>query len=85
MQGAAQRCLAPATVRRYRRTMADQSPRPDKPFALTPSRILILVFGALALVYIVGALLGGVGNYQQLREAAQKGSASSSAPSSSAN
>ena len=33
----------------------------------------------------VGALLGGVGNYQQLREAAQNASASSSAPSSSAN
>ena len=61
--------------------MPDQTPRSTGPFALTPPRILILVFGALAIVYIVGALLGGVGNYQQLREAAQ--GASSSAPSSS--
>ncbi len=54
--------------------MAENTPRPVGPFTLTPSRILILVFGVLALVYIVGAIMGGVGNYQQLREAAQSAS-----------
>ena len=59
--------------------MTDQ--KPLSPFALTPPRILILVLGVLALVMIIGAIAGGVGNYQALREAA---SSVSPAPSSSA-
>jgi hypothetical protein len=55
-------------------------PAPLSPFKLTPPRILILVLGVLAIVMIAGALMGGVGNYQALREAEQ---ATSSAPSSS--
>ena len=61
--------------------MAD--PKPLSPFTLTPPRILILVLGVLALVMIVGAIMGGVGNYQALRESTQdtsSASASASAP-----
>jgi hypothetical protein len=41
---------------------------PISPFKLTPPRILILVLGILALVFIIGGIMGGVGNYQALRE-----------------
>ena len=60
--------------------MTDQ--KPLGPFTLTPPRITILVLGVLALVMIIGAIAGGVGNYQALREAASSSSAeaSSSAP-----
>ncbi|MEP7240742.1 MAG: pilus assembly protein TadG-related protein [Devosia sp.] len=60
--------------------MTDQPP--TSPFAMNPARITLLVLGALALVLIVGAILGGVGNYQALRESAS--SAASAASSSSA-
>jgi hypothetical protein len=40
---------------------------PISPFKLTPQRILILVLGILALVFIIGSM-SGVGNYQALRE-----------------
>jgi hypothetical protein len=59
--------------------MAD--PTPLGPFTLTPARITLLVLGVLALVMIAGAILGGVGNYKTLREAA---SSAASAPASSA-
>jgi hypothetical protein len=42
---------------------------PLGPFKLTRGRILLLALGALALTYIIGALLGGVANYRDLREA----------------
>lgn len=57
-------------------------PAPLSPFKLTPPRILILVLGILALVMIVGAIAGGVGNYQALREANQASSSAASASSS---
>jgi hypothetical protein len=57
--------------------MTDQ--KPTSPFAMNPARITILVLGTLAIVMIVGALLGGVGDYQALREAADNPS-SASAP-----
>jgi hypothetical protein len=41
----------------------------DTPFKLNRGRILLLALGALALTYIIGALLGGVANYRDLREA----------------
>ena len=44
-------------------------PKPPGPFTLTPPRILLLVLGAIALTYIVGALMGGVANYAELRDA----------------
>ena len=52
---------------------------PISPFKLTPQRTLILVLGILAIVFIIGGIMGGVGNYQALRESMP----SSSAPSSS--
>ena len=63
--------------------MTDQPPL--SPFKLTGPRILILVLGVLAVVMIVGALLGGVSNYQVLKEAnasSALGASSSGAPSS---
>ncbi|MEO8758334.1 MAG: hypothetical protein ABI398_11370 [Devosia sp.] len=57
---------------------------PISPWKLTPARILILVLGALALVFILGGIMGGVGNYQQLRESTSPLDASAVPPSSSA-
>jgi hypothetical protein len=57
-------------------------PAPLSPFKLTPPRILILVLGALALVMIIGAIAGGVGNYQALREANQASSSAAASSSS---
>ena len=54
--------------------MADQTDKPSAPktqLRLTGSRIVLLLLGALLLVYIASALLGGLGNYQHLKEAAQ--------------
>lgn len=45
--------------------------KPDSPFKLNSARITILVLVVLAIVMIVGAINGGVSNYQQLREATQ--------------
>jgi hypothetical protein len=53
---------------------------PQSPYALNRTRLLILVFVALALVMIVGGIMGGVGNYQALREATTSSQPSSSAP-----
>jgi hypothetical protein len=58
--------------------MPDQ--KPLGPFTMTPARITILALGLLALVMIAGALLGGVGDFELLREAAPSSQASSSAP-----
>jgi hypothetical protein len=51
---------------------------PPGPFKLNPGRVLLLAFGALALTYIIGALLGGVANYRDLREARDAALTSSS-------
>jgi hypothetical protein len=50
---------------------------PISPFKLTPPRILILVLGILALVFIIGGIMGGVGNYQALRESVPAASSAS--------
>jgi hypothetical protein len=50
---------------------------PISPFKLTPQRTLILVLGILAIIFIIGGIMGGVGNYQALRESEP---AASSAP-----
>ena len=55
--------------------------KPLSPFTLTPPRILILVLGILAIVMITGGILGGVGNYQQLRESTASSSEAASASS----
>jgi hypothetical protein len=51
---------------------------PPSPFKLNQTRILILVLGALAVTFIIGAITGGVGNYQALREARDAALSSSS-------
>lgn len=43
--------------------------KPLSPWQLTPGRIVILVMGVLLIVYTLSALMGGLTNYQQLREA----------------
>ena len=60
--------------------MADQ---PISPFKLTGPRIMILVLGALAIAMIIGAISGGVGNYQLLRDARDAALSSSEAAASS--
>ncbi len=44
--------------------------KPISPWKLTPGRIIILLFGVLIVVYVASALMGGLGNYQALRESA---------------
>jgi len=62
--------------------MTDQPPL--SPWKMTPARITLLLLGALALVFIIGAIMGGVGNYQQLRESASPQESSSPPAASSA-
>ena len=50
--------------------MTDDPKKPQSPWALNSSRIVLLILGALLAVYIASTLLGGLGNYQQLRDAA---------------
>lgn len=45
--------------------MAEQ--KPLSPFTLTPARIMILVLGILALIFIIGSITGGLTNYQLLK------------------
>ena len=58
--------------------------KPIGPFTLTPPRIMLLVLGALALTFIIGGILGGVANYQVLRDARDAAVSSSEAAASSA-
>ena len=51
--------------------------KPVGPFTLTPPRIMLLVLGALALTFIIGGIMGGVANYQTLRDARDAASSSS--------
>lgn len=44
--------------------------KPISPWKLTPGRILLLVMGVLVIVYTASALMGGLSNYQALRDAA---------------
>ena len=60
-----------------------QDNKPVGPFTLTPPRILLLVLGALALTFIIGGIMGGVANYDALKEARDDASASPAAESSS--
>jgi hypothetical protein len=50
--------------------MTQTEPQKQSPFKLNGARITILIFGVLVLVYVVSAMLGGLANYQALREAA---------------
>ena len=46
------------------------------PFALTKPRIVLLVLGAVLVLIAISTAMGGLGSYQQLKEA----SAAASAP-----
>lgn len=50
--------------------MSEDPKKPDSPFKLNSGRIVMLVLGALLVLYTLSALFGGLENYQQLREAA---------------
>ena len=50
--------------------MTNDPNKPMSPWKLNPSRIVLLILGALLLVYLISALMGGLGNYQMLKEAA---------------
>ena len=60
--------------------MPDQRERPKLPFGLNSSRLVLLILGAVLLVYIASTLLGGLGNYQQLRDAATEARQAAQAP-----
>ena len=48
---------------------------------MTPARITILVLGIVAILMIAGAIFGGLGNYERLRESADAAAAAAaSAP-----
>ncbi len=60
--------------------MSDEKPQdkpvataPLSPWKLTPGRIVILILGVLLVLYTVSAMMGGLSNYQQLREASTPG------------
>ena len=54
--------------------------KPIGPFTLTPPRILLLVLGALALTFIIGGIMGGVANYDELKQSRDGALSSSSQP-----
>ncbi|WP_156461168.1 hypothetical protein [Devosia sp. Root436] len=39
------------------------------PFALTPSRIVLLILGALLVLIAISTAMGGLSSYQELKEA----------------
>ncbi len=52
--------------------MSDPTPpqKPDSPWRLNPARIVILILGALVLIYVISSMMGGLGNYELLKQAA---------------
>jgi hypothetical protein len=61
--------------------MSTEPPKPpDSPFKLNSSRIVLLALGAILLAYIISAFMGGLTNYEQLKEAAQDKKAQQAAP-----
>lgn len=58
--------------------MPETPQSPLSPWTMTPARITLLALGVLALVMIVGSLMGGLVNYQVLSEAASSSAAASS-------
>ena len=59
---------------RYFDGMADE--KPISPWKLTPGRIVLLIMGALIVLYEASAVFGGLSNYQQLKEGATTAPAS---------
>ncbi len=53
--------------------MSSEPPKtPDSPWRLNQARIVLLVIGALMLAIIVSTMMGGLNNYQQLRDGAKE-------------
>lgn len=52
--------------------MSNQPTPPLSPWAMTPARITILVLGVLAVLLIIGAIMGGLSNYESLKEASSE-------------
>jgi hypothetical protein len=52
--------------------MSDPTPpqKPDSLWRLNPARIIILILGALVLMILASSMMGGLGNYELLKEAA---------------
>lgn len=46
--------------------------KPISPWKITPARILLLILGALIVLYTISALMGGLTNYQLLKEGARE-------------
>ena len=44
--------------------------KPPSPWKLTPGRIVLLILGVLLVLYTVSALMGGLTNYQLLKQGA---------------
>lgn len=63
--------MPPAADRANPFPMSDDPKKPDSPFRLNRGRIVMLLLGALLLTYVISTMLGGLGNYQQLKEASQ--------------
>ena len=61
----------------YFTRMTDQQP-PTSPWQLNPARITLLVLGVLAILMILGAVFGGVQNYEILHEAVSSASSAAS-------
>lgn len=63
--------------------MSTEPPKlPDSPWRLTPQRIVLLVLGVVLLAYIASTIMGGLTNYQQVKEGAQAQKAQPAAPAS---
>lgn len=50
------------------------------PFKLTQGRIILLIFGILALLIGISTAMGGLSSYQQLREASMDAQIPATAP-----
>lgn len=63
--------------------MSTEPPKaPDSPWRLNQSRIVLLVLGAVLVLILISSLMGGMTDYQQLKEGAQQQKAQQAAPTS---
>jgi hypothetical protein len=52
--------------------MSTEPPKPpDSPWRLNGSRVVLLILGALLLIYVIAAFSGSLSNYQQVKEGVQ--------------
>jgi len=60
--------------------MSEDPNKPQSPWKLNSSRVVLLVLGGFLVVYFISALFGGLTNYQELKEATQAAKAGAEAP-----